>query len=51
MYSHVGGEENAHQPIFPYNMIENSPNFLAHNSISIDANNFKFGTETCVVVL
>ena len=23
--SHVGGQKNAHQPIFPYNIIENSP--------------------------
>ena len=33
--SHVGGQENAHQPIFPYNIIENSPTSFARNSVSV----------------
>ena len=43
-------QKNAYQPIFPYNIIENSQTSLAHQSVSIDRNNFKFGTETgCIV--
>ena len=49
--SHDGGQKNAHQPIFPYNIIENSQTSLAHNSVLIVPNNFKFGTETCCMVL
>ena len=39
------------QPIFLYNATENSPTFLAHNSVFIDPDNFKFGTETRYVFL
>ena len=42
----VGKKVNAHQPIFPYNIIENSPTSLAHNSVFIGPNNFKIGTQT-----
>ena len=39
-----------HQPIFPYYIIKKSPKFLAHKSVFIDPNNFKFGSEThCMV--
>ena len=34
------------QLIFPYKIIENSLTSLAHNSVFIDSNNFKFNTET-----
>ena len=34
--NHVGGQKNAHQPIFPHNIIENSPTSSAHNSVFID---------------
>ena len=33
------------QPIFPYNIIENSSTSLAYNSDSVDPNNSKFGSE------
>ena len=33
------------QPIFPCNIIENSPTSLAYNSASVDPNNSKFGSE------
>ena len=36
---------------FPYNIIENSPTSLTHNSVVIGPNNFKFGTETSCMVL
>ena len=50
--SHVGGQKNALQPIFPYNIIEkNPPTFFPHNSASNDPNNFKFDTETGCMVL
>ena len=49
--SHVGGQNNAHQPIFPYDMIENCINSLAHNSIFVGPNDLKFGTETSYIVL
>ena len=50
--SHVGGQKNAHQLIFPYNIIENSPTSLAHNSAFIVPNiSFKLGTETPCLVL
>ena len=39
--SHDGGQQNAHQPIFPYNMIGNSQTSLAHNSVFIVPKNFK----------
>ena len=48
--SHVGGHKNAHQPIFPYNIIENSPISLAHNTVFFGPNSVKFGTETSYVV-
>ena len=49
--SHDGGQKNAHQPIFPYKVIENSLTSLAHNSVFIDPNDFKFGTQTRFMVL
>ena len=39
------------QPIFPYNIIENSPTSFASNSVFVGLNNFKFGTETRFVAL
>ena len=36
---------------FPYNVIENSPTSLAHKTVFVDLNNFKFGTETHHMVL
>ena len=48
--SHVGRQKNVHQPVFPYNVIENPPTFLAHNSAIDGPNDFKFGTETCYMV-
>ena len=44
--SHVGGQENAHKPIFPNNIIENSPTSFARNSVSVGPNDLKCGTET-----
>ena len=44
--SHVGGQKNAHQPIFQYNIIKNSPTSLTYNSAVFVPNNFKFGTKT-----
>ena len=44
--AHDGGQKNAHQPIFPYNVIKNSPTSLACNFVLIGPNNFKFGTKT-----
>ena len=49
--SHVGGQENAHQPIFPYNIIENPPASFACNSVFVDPNDFKFGRGTRFMVL
>ena len=49
--SHVGGQKNAHQPIFPYNIIENYPTSLAYNSVFVGPNNIKFGTKTCCMFL
>ena len=49
--SHVGRQKNAHQPISPYNIIENSPTSLAYDSVFIGPNNFKFDTKTGCVVL
>ena len=43
--------KNAHQPIFPYYIIEKSPTSLAHNSVLIGPNNFESGTETRCMVL
>ena len=43
--------KNAHQPIFPYYIIESSAIPLAHNSIFICPNTFKFGTETRYIAL
>ena len=38
-------------PNFPYEIIENPPTSLAYNSVFVDPNNFKFGTEThCMVI-
>ena len=42
----INFQKNAHQPIFPYNIVENSPTFFDHTSVFIDPNNLKFGTET-----
>ena len=36
--SHDGGQKNAHQPIFPYNITENSRISLAHNSVFVVLN-------------
>ena len=47
----VGKRVPNQQPIFPYNIIENSPTSLAHNSVLIGLNKSKFGTETRCVVL
>ena len=49
--SHVGGQNNAHQPIFPNNIIANSPTSLAYNSAVFVPNNFKFGTKTRYMIL
>ena len=49
--SHVGGLKNAHQPIFPYNIIENYLASLACNSVFIGPNNFKSDIETRCMVL
>ena len=49
--SHVGGQKNAHQPIFPYYIIQNYPTSLAHSSVLFGRNDFKFGTETLCMVL
>ena len=35
----------AHQSIFPYNIIEIPITSLAHNSVFIGSNNFKFSTD------
>ena len=43
--SHDGGQRNAHQPIFPYNVIENSLTSLACNFVFIGQNNFKFSAK------
>ena len=42
--------QNAHQPSFPYDVIENYPSSLAHNSVFDGPNDFKFGTETSYMV-
>ena len=44
--SHVDWQKNTHWPIFPYNMTENPPASLGHNS-AFDG--FKFGTETYMI--
>ena len=49
--SHVGGQKNAHQPIFPYSIIKSSLTSLANSSVFNGSNYFKFGTEVCYVVL
>ena len=41
----------AHHSFFPYNIIENFPNYLTHKSVFIGPNDFKFGTETSCMVL
>ena len=46
--SHVGAQKNAHQPIFPYNIIESYPTPLAYNSVFVGLNNFKFDTKKVV---
>ena len=33
--SHIGRQENAHQPVFPYNIIEDSPTSFARNSVFV----------------
>ena len=40
-----------HQPIFSYNITENSLTSLAHNSVFIDPNNFKFCNKTYYIIL
>ena len=40
-----GGQKNTHQ------RREDSSASLAHNSVFIDPNSFKFGTETCCMVV
>ena len=41
---------NAHHPIFPYSVIENSPTSLTHNSVFIGTNKFKLDIEThCLI--
>ena len=45
------GKKNAHQLIFPYNITENSPTLLAHNSVFICSNNFLFGIKTSCMIL
>ena len=49
--SHAGGQENGHQPVFPYNIIETSPTSFVRNSVFFGTNDFKFGTETRFMVL
>ena len=49
--SHVGGQEDTYQPIFLYNIIDNSPTSFACNSVFVGPNDFKFGTETCFMLL
>ena len=49
--SHADEQKNAHQPIFPFYIIENSPTSLTHNSVFFGRNSFKFGTETRFMVL
>ena len=44
--SHDGGQENAHEPILLYNIIENSPTYFARNSVLAGPNSFKFGAAT-----
>ena len=43
--SHVGGQKNAHQPVFPYNVIENYPTSLALDSVFDGPNDFRFGAD------
>ena len=45
------GKRMPTQPIFLYNVTENSPTSLAHNSVLIGPNNFRSVTETCCMVL
>ena len=45
LYNYIVAANNAHQHIFPYNIIENSQTSLAHNSVFIVPNNFKFCTQ------
>ena len=40
----IGKRVPTMQPICPYNIIENPPTFLAHNSVFIGPNKFKFGS-------
>ena len=49
--SHVGGQNNANQSIFPYDIIENPVTSLARNSVFNSPNNFKFGTKTLYCLL
>ena len=43
--------KNACQPIFPYNVTENSPASLTYDSVFNGPNDFKFVTETYRMVL
>ena len=48
---HVGGQRNVHQSVFPYNIIENLSNSIAHNSSTVDSNDFKFDRKTKLTFL
>ena len=43
--SHVGAQNNAHQPIFPHSVIRNSPTSMAYDSAVFVPNNFNFGAK------
>ena len=51
--AHVGGQLSAHQPVFLCNIahIENWSTSDAHNSSTVDTNNFKFGRRTLPIVI
>ena len=44
--SHIGGQKNAHQPIFPHSIIVNFLTSWATNSAFEGPNDFKFSMET-----
>ena len=49
--SHVGAQNDAHQPIFPYNVIANSPTSLAYNSAVFVPNNLSLVQRHVYMVL
>ena len=49
--SHVCGQKNGNQLIFPCNIIQNPPTSLACDFVFIGPNNFEFGTKTHCTVL